>query len=253
MNQLINNMFEWIKNLIMEEKPPVQDAPATPSIMDGAIKSLPGEVGGWSLSFVEDDTYPIQPIGKTLEEHEATPPLVVKPFVVKSLVNALPWHPDRSWSKRALTKVDKVIVHQSLSSRENTTFKGINNYHITPSPDNHISPNGAPHICYHYGIDAEGTAFQFNPLSASVWHTRGQNTVGIGIVLLGDFTGPSYTGKDLKPTRPQLVALEQLLEKLQGHKKLNITKQDVFGHSDFGKENCPGSVVDTFIKTYRNA
>jgi len=43
----------------------------------------------------------------------------------------------------------------------------VNNYHITPGKQNHLSSKGAPHFAYHYGIDLDGTVYKVNPLSAT--------------------------------------------------------------------------------------
>jgi hypothetical protein len=128
----------------------------------------------------------------------------------------------------------------------------INNYHIKPGKQNHISPNGAPHICYHYGIDGDGVVNHMNHLSATTWHAKGQNTSSIGILLVGDYDGPSYKGKDTKPSKSQLVSLEKLLNYLVDYESLSLEKNDTYGHNAFGKENCPGTVVSNFIKAYKS-
>ena len=175
---------------------------------------------------------------------------VEEPLVIQDIINDLPWHETRKWSKRAISKIAQIVVHQSLTSYENSTIENINNYHITPGPQNHLSPNGAPHIAYHYGLDKEGNVFQLNNLSYTTWHVKGQNTISLGIMLLGDFTGPTYDGVDQKPTRKQLVNLEKLLNYLVEKEDLNVTKTDVYGHNAFNKPNCPGIVLGAFIEEY---
>jgi len=85
-----------------------------------------------------------------------------------------------------------------------------------------------------------------------VWHCKGQNTAGIGILILGDFDGPSYTGKDVEPTEAQLKSLGALINNLLSRENLAISKQDTYGHADFGKDNCPGTVVSNFIDKFKN-
>ncbi len=173
---------------------------------------------------------------------------VVEPtYEVKNLTNTLKWHKTRKWGKRPLTKITKALVHQSLTTG---SLEGINNYHITPGPQNHISEKGAPHICYHYAIEKDGTICQLNALSSLVWHTGGQNTVGIGVVVLGDFDGPSYEGKDKNPTDAQFKAVDYLLHKV-------IRKQfpdiEIGGHFMYGKENCPGLALQKYVEETNNA
>lgn len=91
--------------------------------------------------------------------------VIEEPLVIQDIINDLEWHPTRKWSKRALAKISQVVVHQSLTSYENSTIENINRYHITPGPENHLSPNAAPHIAYHFGLDKEGNVFQLNNLS----------------------------------------------------------------------------------------
>ena len=130
-------------------------------------------------------------------------------------------------------------MHQSLTKG---TLEGINNYHITPGKNNHISPKGAPHICYHYAVDKAGKIYQCNHLSNLVWHTKGQNTSGIGIVLLGNFDGPSYKGGQT-PTDIQLTNTNRLIDFLLKRDDIKIEPSEVYGHKDFGKENCPGTIA----------
>lgn len=173
---------------------------------------------------------------------------VQEPFEVIDYVNVLKWHKSRTWSKRTLSKINKLVVHQSLTSG---SLEGINNYHITPGKQNHISPKGAPHICYHYAVDKDGKVYQCNQHSSLVWHTRGQNTTGIGIVLLGNFDGPTYKGTET-PTSLQLENTNRLIDFLLKSKDINIEKTEVYGHKDFGKENCPGTIVyDSVVKLRR--
>ena len=174
---------------------------------------------------------------------QAPKPKKEEPLTVINSVNELPWHTSRTWSKRPLSKINKIVVHQSLTTG---SLKGINSYHIKPGKDNHISPKGAPHICYHYAIDQKGEVHQCNNLSNLVWHTKGQNTSGIGIVVLGNFDGPTYKGTN-KPTALQIKNTNRLIDFLLKKSDINIESSEIYGHADFGKENCPGNKVYTDV------
>ncbi len=56
-------------------------------------------------------------------------------------------------------------MHQELGMG---LVEQVNNYHITPGKQNHLSNKGAPHFAYHYGIDLDGTVYKVNPHSATV-------------------------------------------------------------------------------------
>ena len=171
-----------------------------------------------------------------------------EPLHIINDVNELPWHTSRTWSKRPLNKINKIVVHQSLTTG---SLKGINNYHITPGKDNHISNKGAPHICYHYAVDQEGKVHQCNNLSSLVSHTKGQNTSGIGVVVLGNFDGPTYKGTST-PTELQIKNTNRLIDFLLKKADINIESSEIYGHADFGKENCPGTkIYDDVVESRR--
>lgn len=159
-------------------------------------------------------------------------------------VQQLEWHSSRRWSTRDFKQVDKIILHQELGD---SSIEDVNNYHIKP---NHISSKGCPHFCYHYGISKKGEVIQANELSHVVWHTKGQNTAGIGIMFVGNFKGPGHELASEGPTDEQMVAAEDLVKFLL--ETFKLTKQDVFGHYHFGKPACPGFFIQNWIENYRN-
>lgn len=159
-------------------------------------------------------------------------------------IQQLEWHPSRRWSNRELSRVNKVILHQELGE---SSIEQVNRYHINP---NHISSSGCPHFCYHYGISKNGEVIQANELSHVTWHTKGQNTAGIGIMFVGNFKGPGHELGNEGPTDEQMQSAEELVGFLLDTFKLN--KQDVFGHYHFGKPACPGYKIQEWIEKFRN-
>ena len=71
----------------------------------------------------------------------------------------------------------------------------------------------------------------------------------MGVVILGDFDGPTYQGKDKDPTDAQMEALEYLLD---NHLVTKFPEADLTGHADFGKENCPGNTIYSYIQEKKN-
>ncbi|MCD4773321.1 MAG: N-acetylmuramoyl-L-alanine amidase [Bacteroidales bacterium] len=163
---------------------------------------------------------------------------------IKNLIQQLEWHTVRRWSTRELSGIRKIIFHQELGD---STIEQVNSYHIKP---NHISPRGCPHFAYHYGIRKNGEIIQANELSQITWHTKGENSHGIGIMLVGNFKGNGNEDATDDPTDKQIKSAEELANYLIDVFKLS--KQDVFGHYQFGKPVCPGFKMQEWIENFRN-
>ena len=159
-------------------------------------------------------------------------------------INLLPWHGELHWAKRSLTHINKIIIHQELGE---ASIENVNRYHIHP---NHISKEGCPHFCYHYGIRKSGEVIQANKLSDICWHTKGQNKVSIGIMLWGNFSGSGYDLGSARPAKEQFTALEDLTNYLKN--AFGFNNQNIYGHYHFGKPACPGYATEKWIEAKRN-
>ncbi len=162
---------------------------------------------------------------------------------IVDLTAALPWNPDpdhNEWPQRDYRKIDKVILHQELG---NGSVESVNAYHI--SETSHIAPGvGAPHIAYHYAIRKNGEIVLCNDPQDVTWHCKGQNQTSIGIMLVGDFTGPGHNGG--VPTNEQREAFFELADYLMN--EFDLSPEDFFGHCDFGKPACPGDEAYSWIR-----
>lgn len=168
---------------------------------------------------------------------------------ITNLIIKLPWHRDRRWQNREQSKINKIIIHQELADG---SIESVNQYHINPGAENHISEKGCPHFCYHYGIRKfknGGEIAQVNELSHITWHTGGQNASGVGIMLEGCFRGTGFQNGEEGPTPAQISSLQFLVGYLLD--ALDLTNQDVYGHYHFGKPACPGYKVSDWIEKYR--
>lgn len=187
-----------------------------------------------------------------MEQEIAAEKLAVKaapkllPIKIIDISDDLPWHPDRTWEQRPRSAVTEFIVHQALAAK--ATTRGVNRYHITPSPHNHLSIRGAPHIAYHFTIDRDGTIYKCNALTDITWQCKGHNYNAIGLCLMGDFTGPSHPTNQ-EPTKKQLKSLGRIME--YAHTELGIAKAYFYGHIDVGKKICPGNTVYEAVKKFR--
>ncbi len=167
-------------------------------------------------------------------------------MLIKNLITSLPAHPDRVWNKRKLSDIDKIIIHQELGE---SSIEAVNRYHISASEQNHISPRGCPHFCYHFGIRKNGEIVQANELSDITWQCKGQNKSSVGIMLQGNFSGPGYELGTSEPTPEQIKSTEELVEYLQ--ESLQLGDQAVWGHYHFGKRACPGHTMQKWIEEKR--
>jgi hypothetical protein len=174
-------------------------------------------------------------------------------------------NPKRVWKFRKSGIITTIVVHQAAC--KGATTRGIAKYHTSPTEDrnndgridaweiNHLSPKGAPAICYHYTIERSGIIYKCNYHWDIVWHAGvgSINKSSIGICILGDFSGPTYTGKQ-KPTKAQLKSLVELIDHLMVSNIWDIQNKNIVGHCDVkkSKQSCPGTIIMNTIKdTYR--
>jgi len=147
------------------------------------------------------------------------------------------------WGQRPLSMINKIIVHQELADGDT---ESVHRYHI--SENSHLKQGGAPRIAYHFTVEKDGTVYQVNELKDIVWHCRGQNIESIGIMLCGNFDGPTHKGTG-SPTSIQIQGLKNLLNYLSEELKFSDRPYTfIRGHCDFGKENCPGNEVIYFLR-----
>lgn len=171
-------------------------------------------------------------------------------FVDKKITTLnLPWHPTKKWEKGDISLIDTIIVHQAAGPGN---IEQINHYHITGP--NHLSSDGAPHICYDYGIRKNGEICKLNDFEDILWSNKGVNTRGVAILVVGNFTAEGYHAGKEKPTPQQIESLKWLVTYLCDHSELkNLSYERVFGHNYFGKPYCPGDVLDGVVKGMRNS
>ena len=148
------------------------------------------------------------------------------------------------WGQRDLAQINRIILHQELG--EGTT-ESVNNYHISDAC--HVSSGGTPKICYHFTIEKDGSVYWCNSLEEIVWHTKTQNTCGVGIMLVGDFDGENHVGKSV-PTEEQEKSFYKLTRMLLSD--LELPCSEVYGHCHFGKPACPGTVAEQWIENIRS-
>jgi N-acetylmuramoyl-L-alanine amidase len=139
-------------------------------------------------------------------------------------VEELARHASKMYAKRSTHSIKKIIVHHSA-----TTSGSAEAY-----ARHHVQNLGWPGIGYHFVIEKNGQVKQTNDLDTVSYHTSGQNTGSVGIVMTGNF--------DIqKPTEAQERSLAQLINHLRRTLGSGLK---VHGHREFSSKSCPGKNVD---------
>jgi len=160
------------------------------------------------------------------------------------LRDQLPWNPRKPrWPRqRDISSIDKVILHQELGDGDAVA---VNEYHRQYDPRGPAYGRNWPRIAYHFVLEKSGTVEQVNALTDVTWHCAGQNTHSIGIMLVGDFSGPGHDGGE--PTPEQKRAFFALAKHLMA--AMGLPASAFFGHCDFGKLACPGYTAYSWLKS----
>ena len=133
-----------------------------------------------------------------------------------------------------------ILVHHSVSNRDNTTIQDIDSWHKVRWP-NFKSSLGF-WVGYGYVITGDGTIIQTRSDDEEQAHTRGWNSKSIGICLTGDF-------RYWEVSSAQQRALEGLLNRLRA--KYSIPLKNVRVHGEVSRTECPGLNLAKWVKEYR--
>ncbi len=158
----------------------------------------------------------------------------------------LPKHTTRTWGVRPTKGIKWIVIHQAASTG---SVENMAKYHSTPGKQNHLTSKGAPGLAYHYAITRDGDIWKCTEDTKLTWHVSKKNTPSLGILVAGNFSGPSHTGLE-EPTEKQIAALNYLL----GILKSRYLNAEIKGHCELSsyKENCPGTVLMHEVILYRS-
>lgn len=146
---------------------------------------------------------------------------------IVDVVDQLPRHPKRKYSRRPLTRISTVVVHHSATA--------------SGSPEAfaryHVEAHDWPGIGYHYVIAKDGTVYKTNNASTVSYHAKGANLKSLGVCLIGNFDREH-------PGDVQMDALVELLHELM--KAYGISPDNVIGHREVPgtQKSCPGANFD---------
>ena len=114
----------------------------------------------------------------------------------------------------------------------------------------HVEERGWADIGYNWVIDRDGTIAvgrdrdkdgdTFEEIGA---HTKGKNTVSLGICLLGGHGSSATDAFSDHFTEEQEASLKSLLAQIEE----KVGEIDVAGHNDFAAKACPGFKVDRWL------
>jgi len=124
----------------------------------------------------------------------------------------------------------QIVIHHTVSSRDNTTLLDIDNWHKSRWPD--FCGSLGYYVGYHWVIGKDW-----------IVQTRRENELGahsipndgkIGICLVGNF-------ETEQPTEYQLDEVKKLVILLKI--KYNLSDKDVYFHRDLSRTLCPGNNI----------
>jgi hypothetical protein len=163
----------------------------------------------------------------------------------------LPTHPEKRFDLRSIDDLEGLCFHQNQGRKgEADTVKAIARYHVEPSQPgapNHLSPTGAPGICYTLCISPRGTVYVCNDLEAVTW-SQGRhawNRLYLAACVLGNFPGTGHVGYGKAPTVEQLFAVLALI---RASRFVWGPHFEALGHFHFGEAACPGRAIKSLLR-----
>ena len=135
-----------------------------------------------------------------------------------------------------MRKIEKIIIHCAATPEgRDVKMETIKSWHV--------KGNGWSDIGYHFVIELDGAIKAGRPLHRSGAHTKGQNSVSIGVCYVGGMDN-NKKAKDTR-TDAQRESMDQLIGSLSNdHKTATI-----HGHNEFSAKACPSFNV---YKEYGN-
>lgn len=147
---------------------------------------------------------------------------VILPDGTEISTKDLPEHISKEYGERNLEDSLYIFIHHTASP-SSAKIENIAKWHV--------NNNGWARIGYHSGIKSNGDILILNSLRTLSYHTRGNNTKGISIVLLGNYNEEELTDAQLKSLKIVTEALCQ-----------NLKIKGIMGHRDApgASTSCPG-------------
>lgn len=168
--------------------------------------------------------------------------------VLKDMRSQMP-RGEGDWPLRKLSDILGQCTHQNVGNDKDPKATAL--YHT--GKGNHITPGRAlPSIVYAIAIPDlpnEPAWLVADPLwrmySQSASDAKGypgdENQHLLSVLVMGNFDGPGWKGKERGPSDQQLEAYERVTD--WNMKTFGFSEEGLFGHYHFGKAACPGYVL----------
>lgn len=142
-------------------------------------------------------------------------------IVIQNIIDDLPKHPFKKYSKRNLKRIKQVVIHHSADNLD----------HPSKHARYHVEDKEWPGIGYAFVVGKKGEIWQTQPLDVISYHARSNNSESLGVMVIGNFM-------ETTPSNKQMVALHKLLRHLKSINRDWVIK----GHRDVVETDCPGEL-----------
>ena len=127
------------------------------------------------------------------------------------------------WWQRTLDQITGLTFHHTLSDSPHAFAK----YYVKKD-------GGRPSTCYSIWITQTGEVLLCTALEEGCWHDHtGHKNVNLSVGLAGRL-------HEYRPAQVQLEAAARVVKWAVEHPKMSITMDQVLGHMDYIKTQCPG-------------
>ena len=149
-----------------------------------------------------------------------------------NIIDKLPRHSTKRYGTRSVDTIRGILIHHSATSCVCGVDLNLNDIDdaVEQVAKYHVEHNGWPGFGYGFVIPKTGEIYKTNKITTVSYHAgAGQNTIHLGICLLGNF-------ETEKPTEKQWDSLKWLVGTLQAvYPNLYIK-----GHREVRQTKCPG-------------
>lgn len=136
---------------------------------------------------------------------------------VINIIDQLPNHPTKKYATRNVNEIDKVVVHHTASEAP-----------LINQAAYHVNGRGWPRIGYSIVI-VKDRIYQTNHFDTLSYHCSGQNTHGIGVCILADFSKRAITAIERNLLSAVITSLKMQFPNIK----------DAHPHNEFARTACP--------------